>query len=1581
MRIAATLALLVSIAGGCAAGLPGRAMALEATGIDVSSERALPEACVTFDEKLAQLSDLELRSYVQVEPAGDRALSARGDRLCIGGLQHGHAYRVQLRAGLPAADGSSLEASAAFDAAVPDRAPAVSFRGNGDVLPLGSDPVLPVVSVNVATVRLDLFQVTDRALIQRLAENAVGWQQSEWDLERLREQSGRLLFSGSVEVTGERNREVTTAVPLADLLRKREPGVYIAVARPADAQPEQWQGLPTRWFALTDTGLLTWQGEDGLLVQAASLSDGQPLAGRELVLMARANRRIATATTGADGFARFAAGELRGEGGDAPRALFAYGQDGDFIWLDLERAGLDLTDRGVAGRTPPGALDAFLWTERGVYRPGETVHLGLLLRDRDAHAVSGQKLVLVTTRPDQVEVDRRQVDPAALGGALVELPLADSAFPGTWTVTAHLGDGTAPIGRVVFAVDDIVPPRLEATLTGPATIAAGSTVELQGQADYLFGAPGAGLATEAELVVQPDAAPFPAWRGWRFGLEEEPFQPQREALSLPATDAAGRVELPVALGPVDSAGPLVASVEWRVSDLDGRPVVARHEMKVAQAGHVAIRPDFTGALPENATAGFAFAAMDGAGVARAGAGLEWRLLEEDVDYLWVRQGGDWSVETVVTDRLLDAGRVESGADGTVRLERAVTSGRYRIELADPLTGSLASVRFAAGWWSVADAAERPDKVEIRPAGDEGSAGLRLFVRPPYQSRVILALADTSIRATAVVELGPDGGFVTLSTGSLDLAEAGGRYVLATALAAPGVAHPRLPARAVGVLPLPGGRAGRTLELALDLPTGGQPEQKLPVAVEIGNLAPGESAFVAVMAVDDAVLQMTGHQPADPAGYFLGQRALGVTLRDVYGRLIDPDGVRGRIVTGGDARMALQFTGNTVRSHRIVSLVAGPVAVDGEGRAAVDLPVPAFDGRLAVSVVAWSADQVGQADAKILVRGPVVAELTRPRFLGTGDLAELVLEVQPGEGPLGKWQAELAADGPLTLDPAGPLTMEVAPGRPARHRITAQAGTAPGTATVRLALTGPDGVRLERRFTLAVRSPWPFQAERTIADLAPGQTLVIDDSLGRDFLPGTAEAEISVGPLPELGLARLIDSLSTYPYGCVEQTVSKAAPLLAARALRPALGLGPEPAVATVGLQDSVRRLVDLQNAGGGFGLWTPSSPVETWLSAYVGDFLLRAQEQGIHVPLRPFDQLAERLALAFSADDSSPAGLQARAYAGHVLARLGRLDAATLRWFEGRYLADLPSDLARAQLAAAIAATGDRPRGLAVAASLNGVRQADAPLMDYGSELRDAAGSLALLLEAGLIEADERDRRLAQIASAYGDPGALDTQSQAWLLRAGASLIQDRSAETGIRLDGRPVGGLLHLVQPIRPGMAPLRIEHGGTEPLYRTITVAGLPVEPQPAAEEGFTLRRRVLRLDGQPVAQAADRPGRTTLAQGERVVVLLEGTVRQTGDRRILLVDLLPAGLEIEPLELGPARPTELGWLGDLTPPVASASRDDRFAAALGGWSPSFRLAYVARATTPGQFVWPASRVEDMYDPASFARTRQGRLEVTAR
>lgn len=1564
---------------------------LQATGLDVSAERALPEACVTFDRPLAPPSDLQLRAFVQVLPKGDRSLSAQGDRLCVGGLAHGESVRILVRAGLAAEDGSTLASSASFEATVPDRAPAVSFRGRGDVLPLGADPVLPVTSVNVTDIHLKLFQVTERGLIERIAQGALGWQQSGWDMDQLEERSGRLLFDGQIRVEAERNREITTAVPLKDLLGPRDPGIYVAVARPADALAEPWQSLPTRWFALTDTGLFTWQGEDGLLVHAASLADGQPLAGRELVLMARSNRVIAKAMTGPDGFARFAAGELRGQGGDAPQALFAYGDKGDFIWLDLERTGLDLTDRGVEGRTPPGALDAFLWTERGVYRPGETVHLGVMLRDRAAEAVPDQKLVLVMSRPDQVEVDRRQVTLADLGGALVELPLAPGAYPGTWTITAHVGDGAPPIGRIVFAVDDIVPPRLEVALDGPDRLAAGREAVLVARADYLFGAPGADLAIEAELVIRPASRPFPAWKDWRFGLEEEPFLPLRRTLPGLRTDAEGQARVPVVLEDQDAVQPLEAVVTVQVSDVDGRPVAAEHVLALsAPEGHVAILPGFAGGLPENGTASFEFGAMDGQGAARGGVALGWRMFQENVDHVWVRQGSDWTVETVVTDRLLDSGSLASGADGTVAFAYPVTSGRYRVELAEPGTDSAASLRFAAGWWSVADQRERPDRVEVR-AADQGDTagpavqeqqGLRVFVRPPYRSRVILALADEEIHDLVEVDLGPEGGVVDLPASAIG---PGGIYVLATALASPGAAHPRLPARALGVLHLPGPRAERSLDVALKVPEVARPDDVLPVEVTVQGLKADETAYVTIAAVDQAVLRITGHRPADPAGYFLGQRALGLTLRDLYGRLIDPDGVRGRIVTGGDARLALQLAGNEVRSHEIVSLMQGPIRVDGRGRATARFDLPAFDGRLEVSAVAWSAERLGQVSASSLVRGQVVADLTRPRFLSMGDRATLTLDAHQGEGPEGRWTVDLATQGPLTLEPASLLPLDIKPGQGARRLVAAQAGEMPGTAQVDMTLTGPEGSTVERGFALAVRSSWPRQAERTVTDLLPGQALLIDDALGRAFSPGTARVEVAVGALPELGLARLVESLGDDAFGGVEQTVSTAAPLLAARALRPALGLGPEPATASVALQDSVRRLIDLQNAGGAFGLWSPASPVETWLSAYVGDFLLRAQDQGIHVPSGPLDRLAERLAVAFSSDDTSPAGLQGRAYAAYVLTRLDRLDVATLRWFEGRYLEMLPSDLARAQLAAALTLSGDRPRAERIALSLNGGRATEVALMDYGSELRDAAGSLSLLVENGLLDAAERERRLVQIAAAYGDPGTLDSQTQAWLLRAGVSLLDARPAPVRLAVDGTPRDakeGPLHLLRDLTPGMTPIRIENLGDEPLYQTITVFGLPLEAQPPAQEGFSLQRTVLRMDGSPMPTRRDRHGTIGLAQGERVVVLLEGRIRQPGDRQILLVDLLPAGLEIEPLRLeGIIRQEELAWLGELSMAQAQASRDDRFAAALDGWSERFRLAYVARATTPGQFTWPSSRVEDMYDPASFARTAQGRLEVVPR
>src|SRR5690606_7246473 len=223
------------------------------------------------------------------------------------------------------------------------------------------------------------------------------------DLQELAETRGKLVWSGTMEVERILNREVTTALPIDTTVGDLAPGVYVATVEPREtAQTDAWGQKATQWFVVSDIGLATFSGEDGVHVFARSLATAEPIEGVEIRLLARNDDVLGTATTDAGGHALFAAGLARGTGGAAPAAVAASREGEDYAFLDLTRAGFDLADRGVEGRPPAGPLDAFVYAERGVYRPGETVHLAALLRDQRAAAVTDVPLTLVISRPDGV---------------------------------------------------------------------------------------------------------------------------------------------------------------------------------------------------------------------------------------------------------------------------------------------------------------------------------------------------------------------------------------------------------------------------------------------------------------------------------------------------------------------------------------------------------------------------------------------------------------------------------------------------------------------------------------------------------------------------------------------------------------------------------------------------------------------------------------------------------------------------------------------------------------------------------------------------------------------------------------------------------------------------------------------------------------------------------------------------------------------------------------------------------------------------------------------------------------------------
>ena len=372
-----------------------------------------------------------------------------GTRLCLAGLGFDKSYTLTLKTGLPDAGGVKLPNDETVPVELRDKPALVRFNG-GIVLPRENAQGLPVTTINVDKLDLKVIRVGDRLLAQ--IQNATVDQTTVygWDARELEQNQGALVWQGTMAVNNVKNDTVVTNIPIHDILKNRKPGAYVLIASDAakksgDQDRDFDQQKAAQWVVDSDIALTTFQSANpppgqglGLSVFARSYNDARPLAGVRLALVARNNNVLTTVTTGSDGRADFEAGFFRAIGGEEPVVVMAYGAGDDFSFLDLRRSAFDLTDRGVGGRDTPGPIDAFLYTERGVYRPGETVQAMAMLRDRIGAAIAAP-LTLVAQRPDGVEAGRTIVArrPAAggrrgrLGAGAVALrrPMAAGRFP------------------------------------------------------------------------------------------------------------------------------------------------------------------------------------------------------------------------------------------------------------------------------------------------------------------------------------------------------------------------------------------------------------------------------------------------------------------------------------------------------------------------------------------------------------------------------------------------------------------------------------------------------------------------------------------------------------------------------------------------------------------------------------------------------------------------------------------------------------------------------------------------------------------------------------------------------------------------------------------------------------------------------------------------------------------------------------------------------------------------------------------------------------------------------------------------
>ncbi|MEM6414820.1 MAG: alpha-2-macroglobulin [Pseudomonadota bacterium] len=1560
----------------------------------LETNTATPKACLQFTKPLITDGSVNYGDFVRMTPNEKPAVSVNGSSLCLSGLAFNKEYQARLRKGLPSRDGETLDQATTVTIAFGDKPAYIGFSGDGVILPRFEADGLGLQTVNVDEIEISIRRVSDRSLAQKSIASGGSFGEDDYYYVYSNEDgedTGVEIHTSRLTVEATPNETITTVFSLGAALPDLKPGAYFIRVR--DVSPGADTRRPAqawRWVLFTDLALTSYSSSEALDIIVRSLDTGRPKAGVDLQLIAENNDILATITTNTDGKARFKKEVISGKAPLTPRMVMAYGPQEDFAALDLRRAPLDLSDRNIDGRVSGSLIDAYIYFDRGIYRPGEPVRISGLLRDSTGRSLE-RPVTLIVKRPNGVEAYRSRLDQLAVGGFSLTYDTPSSAPRGVWSVVLE-ADGAGTVTSETFSVEDFVPQRLEVSLD------ADESEPLRGvdqrnvgvDARFLYGAPATNLKVEGEMRLRVDPSPFQQFRDYRFGPADNSFRERFVKLDSVETDQNGEASLNIQLNNVAPkyAAPLRADLVVGVVEPGGRVVRESARLPVRPLdSYVGLKlADGGNGVGQDKPVELNVVSIDWRGNTTA-TELEWRLVEEDYWFEWYRARGQWRWRRSYKDVLIGEGRFQTTKEKPAKLRQRLNPGSYRLSAVDPNSGAKTDLRFYVGWRSYAAGAQAPDQAQLSVSGDAVIPGARarLIIDPPYAGEAIVTVATDKIELVKRMKVDTGGQEIIIET---DPSWGAGFYVMATIVTPRDAVDRPVPRRAIGVTYVPFDMSERTLSVNVGAPPLMRPGRQIELPITIQGANRGEDIRVTLAAVDEGILRLTKFKSPDPVKYFYGKKRLGVDIRDDYGRVLDPNlGAASRF--GGDQ---IGGEGLSVVPIKSVALFSGLVRLNKDGRATVPITVPDFNGELRLMAVAWSQDKLGSKAQAMTVRDPVPALLSLPRFLAPGDEASATLLIDNVDGDNGDYSVAISGTGPVSADANRVISLNKSEQRSALLPI--DAGEI-GIGSVDLSVDGPNGFSVERSYPVEIRSPFQPVTRVSSQRLLAGESLQLDTAVTAGLYPRSAEISVSFSPLRGIEPGPLLDSLYRYPYGCSEQLTSSALPLLYSDILGAAAGRGPE-FVLRPRIQSAINTLLDRQSPDGAFGLWRVGDAGATgWLGAYVTDFLIRAKGEGYGVPESALTLAYEALSKVARTDRFSYVNYQRRAYEGrwsndstdqlrkrsaayalYVLAKAGRTDLSDLRYFHDALLDKTNSPLAKAHIGAALAIMGD------IARAQSAFNQADAAIgWDntgdyYQTPLRDVAGILALLSEVG---DNARATSLSdKLVALMREPNNLHTQEKAFILVAAQALLRE-AGETLVTVNGRAIAGegASRRFLASSDGLAEgLLFENKSEGPIYASVSSYGFPTTAPATIANGYTIQKRILTRDGT----VADM---TNAKQNDRFVIVISGESLEERLNPSVLVDYLPAGLEIESIlkpEDGSSK-SRVGpypWLTGISRLKISEARDDRFVGALDLRREKFTVAYLVRAVTPGNYALPGAVIEDMYRPGVTARTQATRRIV---
>jgi len=1407
------------------------------------------------------------------------------------------------------------------------------------------------------------------------------------------------IVSKDVSIACRPDRLVDTPLDVDALFPPDKKGVFVLTVTGGEPKPvsdeEDEEGperlSATRLILWTDIGVLAhWRNQE-LAVFVHDLMSLAPLTPAKVTVYSAKNQVLGGGNTGNDGMAHL--GPFDTSLG-APQLVVVEHQD-DYTFLQLESR-----EEGAAeiGADMPAysreGYDAFLYADRDLYRPGETVHARWIVRTRFSEPAGGVPLLVKVVKPNNTTLLSQTTTLSPLGTGELDIP-TEKAYPtGKYTVQLSVPGNAVSIGSYRFSLEEFVPNRIKTEVAvAEERWLAGQDYVISLSAQHLFGAPAASRKCEAGVLLKRQPLETKQWKGFRFDNDSD-YVPDRILCGEVQTDAEGKATFKFRYDPPDKVTfPLKAIVVGRVFELGGRAVVGKTELTLFPSetclGVAASRNAATGALTVDVAA--IRADESPADLSSVQVTLEKQVWNYYVRRYYTHHEPRWteSFEPLETkDVSLTNGR---GTDTFA----VPDYGYYRVRVHSETTRQYSTTSFYAygDWFEVAES-PRPSLIKISLDKESHEVGDEVEVRieSPFDGKGIVVVQGEGIQRMMPVDIKDKVGFVRFR---VEEEQCPNVWVEATVIhAVPKERTQVYPFSSFAMANLQVLDSRRRLAVSFPgLPEEIRPAGKAAFVVETLNSANEPvSAEVTLAAVDEGIHSITGYKNPEPYEWLFRPRRPDFRRAHYYDK-VAYDFEQPPI--GGDGFLQQRVPTIDENWIRPLALWSGVTRTGADGRATVSFDVPEFAGQLRLVAVACNEAALGMGAGNVFVRRPYMLRTSMPRFLLPGDACRCRAVVfNHSDAPctaVVSWSASGTLHGaPRRVDSEGTLgsstsSQELAVAAHGEANVSADfaAGSATGQGEIRwdVVIQNAQGQVLERLTEAApipVRAPGAFQSQTALTVLKPGETREFRNEVFAD--DALAEIAVVVGANPLLRLQEALEYVVHYPYGCVEQTTSALMPmyLLRKAGALTQLALDKQDSLESY-IQVGIDRLFSMQTYPGGLGTWPYAETPYPYGSVYGLHFLtLVKNDHEFDVPAENFKALQKYVrGLVADWTDASPPSFYLRAYAVYVLALDGDIEA--IQQIERFDTVKLPRT-ARYLLAAALAhSTQDLDRVKHYLASTPfepyAVREIDGTL---NSDVRNKAIELLVLRQTGAEPADVAaiaDELLLWIeAHRHGN-----TQETAFVVSAlGAYLgdLADKNAVPAAQITGPAKEGVLSGLEVYEdshkgPG-GVFTVSNTGQTNLYVNVTTRGVPktIDTKPVSEGGLAVERRLY----TPLGALYEEP---TYAQGTSYVVHVRLQCSQEL-KNVVVADILPAGFEVENPRLDPDLLPGGKFSSNVTPTYLDV-RDDRVILAFDQLNQGTQdFYYVVRAVTPGRFGQPAIQAECMYDAAIRANGGPRTIEV---